>query len=282
MSRLYLRRVVLDVEPEGGSGRRIEQLRIKFNIEKTNDSSPNTARIEIYNLSDASRGILESGKTRVILHVGYQDTVEAIFSGDVSKLTHKNKTKTKTKNKTLSVTHHSDGPDVVTTIEVADGDNRYRNARFNSGFPPTTNLQVILDSCQTKLGLAKGTQEGIPNKTYAHGFSHSGLVREALNDLCQANDLEWSIQNEKLQILPKSAASSEDEIYLTSDTGLIGSPNKTAKGVEFVSLVQPRLIPGKKVSLSSRLVTGTFKLQKVVHRGDAHQGDFYSMCEATA
>lgn len=279
MAELYLRKVVLDVIPSAGTGKRFEGLRIRFTVEKTNEKTPNDARIEVFNLSDASRAMLEAKNTRVSLAVGYDglnpggflgtglggtSNVASIFIGTVKK-----------------VVHERSDADIVTKVDAADGENRYRNARLDKGFPPHVKLQALFDEIQTAMELGKGAQEGIPDKSYANGVALSGLCREHLTELCRAYDLEWSIQDEALQIIPKAQPAANSLILLTPKTGLVGFPNKTAKGVEFQSLIQPELKPGRKVMIESRTLNGAFKLRKVTHEGDSREGDFLSKCEAT-
>lgn len=279
MGELYLRKVVLDVIPATGSAKRIDGLRIKFNIEKTNEKTPNDARIEIFNLSDATRSMLEAKNTRVSLAVGYDglapggflgtglgssSNVASIFVGNVKK-----------------AIHERTGADIITKVDAADGGNRYRNSRLDKGFPPNVKLQAVIDEIQAAMELGKGAQEGVPDKSYANGVAFSGLCREHLTELCRANGLEWSIQDESLQIIPAGRAASNSLILLTPDTGLVGHPSKTDKGVEFQALIQPELKPGRKVQVDSRTLKGTFKLRKVTHDGDSNEGEFLSKCEAT-
>lgn len=281
MADLYLRKVIVDIIPAKGEGTRIDGLRIKFNCEKTNERNPNNSKIEIYNLSPNTKSLLEGKKTRVKLQIGYlgipekssqgivtglNGNVAQIFTGDVKKVVHK--------------IEGSNG-DVVTTIEVLDGGNRYRNARLDKGFPPGTSVRQVFDELIEELGLDEGAIKGIPDRKYSQGLSLSGLVRDHLDVLAKANALEWSIQDETLQIIPKTESSSNTIIELSPDSGLVGSPSKTDKGVEFSSLIQPKIRPGIRVNLKSRNLNGIFKVRKVVHAGDSHQGEFLSKCEAT-
>ena len=283
MAELYLRKVILDIIPERGEGKQIEDLRIRFRCEKTNESNPNGSKIEIFNLAPTTRSMVEGKNTRVKLQIGYlgvpqksstglnvtgtKGNVEGVFVGNVTKAVHK--------------VEGGEKPDIITTLEVADGGNRFRNARLDKGYPPNTNLQQVYDDLIQELGLGKGAIKGIPDKQYSNGLTLSGLVRDHLDTLSKANKLEWSIQDETLQIIPQQEGATTSFVDLNPDTGLIGSPSKTDKGVEFNSLIQPKLRPGALVKLTSRFVTGTFKVRKVVHEGDSHQGDFLSKCEAT-
>jgi len=264
VARLYLRKVLLDIIPAAGATRRIEDLRVKFKCEKNNESHPNSCELQIFNLSDKSRTLLEAKNTRVNLQVGYEKTVETVFLGDVTKVVHERKE-----------------ADVITKVTLADGDNHFRNARLDKGYPPGIKTKDIFSDLANALGLPLGPQQGIPDSSYANGLTLSGLVRDHLNNLCKKNNLEWSIQDETLQIIPEGESIIETEIFLSPDTGLVGFPAKTAKGVEFTSLIQPKLRPGRKVKIDSRTLKGTFKIRKMVHEGDSHQEDFLSKGEAT-
>lgn len=279
MGELYIRKVVLEVIPKTGTGRRIQDLRISFSCEKTNESTPNKAEIEVYNLSNATRSILEAKNTKVRLYVGYlglkknalvyaginlNSNVDLIFVGNVNKVTQEIQT-----------------PDIITKIECADGENTYRNSRLEKGYPPNTHLKNVFKDLNDAMGLGIGSQLDIPNVKYANGLTLSGLSRDHLDVLCRANGLEWSIQNETLQIIPRKKGTSDSIILLNSDSGLIENPNKTDKGVEFTSLLQPTLNPGRRVKVESRLLNGLFKVRKVTHSGDSHDGDFTSACQAT-
>lgn len=274
MSDLYLRKVILDIVPETGDSLQIDGLRIKFDIEKTNESTPNNAEIQIYNLSEATRSLLEAKGTKIRLSIGYLGQgneeeqnlsgIEVAFIGDVSKTVEK-----------------TDPPNLITIIEVADGGSRYRNARYSKGYPPNTKLVNIVNDIVSNSGLSNGPIEGIPDKNYANGIAFSGLVRDHLDSLSESNQIEWSIQDEAVQIIPRDKALENVIVELDQDSGLVGSPSKTKAGIEFKALIQARFSPGKSVKLTSRFVDGTFKLRKVRLTGDSQEGDFLAHCEAT-
>lgn len=279
MGELYLRKVVLEIFPANGASKKIEDLRIKFKCEKTNEGKPHKSKIEIFNLSEQTRSMLEAKNTRVRVAIGYlglkpgglagsgigsTSSVETVLIGTITKVAHKTET-----------------ADRITTVEVADGGNKYRNARLDKGYPPNVKLKDVIADLTEELGLPKGAQDGIPDKNYANGLSLSGPIRDHLNKLCQANGLEWSIQDETLQIIPTGKATSDSILEISPDSGLVGSPAKTDKGVEFETLLQPTIRPGRRVKIKSRDVNGIFKVRRVDHEGDSHQGTFLSKCQAT-
>lgn len=275
----YIRRVVVDAIRNSVLVKRVNGLRVVFDCEKTNESNPNVAKIEVYNLSETSRGIFEGKNTRVQLSVGYEgllpegifrtglsssSSVETVFVGNITKVKHK-----------------LVGRDIVTSLELADGGNRFRNARFNKGYPPNVKLNFVIDELITELGLAKGPKLGVPVKNYANGLALYGLIRDHLDVLCKANNLEWSIQNETVQIIQKDTTILNSPILINSDTGMVGSPEKTKYGVEFACLLDPSLTPGKKIKIEGKFLDGFYKVRKVNQKGDTNSGDFLSKCEAT-
>lgn len=298
MGELYLRKVIVDIIPSIGSGLQIKDLRIQFKVEKTNESTPNTAEIRIYNLSESTRALFEAEKSKVRLSIGYlglnpdgkrgfgldkSSNVQTVVIGDITRAAHKKKKVTKAVGQNDHITRSKvEGVDLVTTVEVADGDNRYRNSRLDKGYPPNVRLKDVFTDLATSMGLGTGVTIGVPEKNYANGLSLSGLSRDHLNVLTRSNNLEWSIQDETLQIIPQGVGTSDAPILISPETGLVGSPTKTTNGVEFDSLIQPALRPGRRVQIESRLVKGIFKLRKVTHEGDSQRGDFLSKCEATA
>lgn len=290
MKELYSRKVTVEIIPVSGLGKIIDQLRVKFRIEKTNVGQPNDAQIEIYNLSDQTRGLFEQPGTRVRVSIGYlglnpdgvlgsgfysSASVETVFIGDINKAKHEKK------GIGASVQQKIEGPDIVTTISAKDGENRYRNARLDKGYPPNSKLTAVFDDLIKAMGLSAGAKKGIPEKKWANGLALSGLARDHLNELCRANGLEWSIQDETVQIVAKTSGTPDTPLLISADSGLIGIPSKTDKGVEFTCLILPKLKPGRIVQVDSRVIKGAYKIRRVIHDGDSWQGDFLSKVEAT-
>lgn len=280
MGELFERKVILDIYPATGAAKRIDGLRINFEVAKTSKSTPNRSTIKVFNLNENSRSLFAGKETRVALQIGYlglnpngilntgflsSKNVELVFIGNITNFEHK-------KEKT----------DIITDMELGDGSNRFRNAKIEKGYPENTSLSLAIDDVIEALGLKRGPIMGIPNRKYKNGLVVSGLAKDQLDKLCAANDLEWSIQDETVQIFPRYTTTNENVILLNSKTGLIGSPRKTKDGIAFDSLIQPILRPGRKVKIESKFLSGTYKLRTVSHYGDSHSGTFLSKCEARA
>jgi hypothetical protein len=275
----YFRQVAVDIiSPSSSKTTRIDNLRVSFKIEKTPDSEPNKGDITIYNLSEKTRSIFEEKQVRIALYAGYIGTnpspilrtnlfsskeILGLFKGNVKKFE-----------------HAKEGPDILTKIECGDGDDNFIKKTFDKGYPPNTNLRTVFSDLSNALGLPNGSQIEIPDQPISNGACFSGMVRDHLDNICNRFDLEWSIQDEGLQIVEKNGFTQDGIVFLNSQTGLVGSPKKTKDGIEFNCLLQPVIKPGRRVKIESMFFNGNFIARNVYHDGDSHQGDFLTRCEA--
>ncbi len=236
--------------------------RIGFKVDK--DASPivNKAEIRIYNLNENSRGLAENTNNIIELFAGYGKEPKLIFRGNPSR-----------------VISTIGGVDSVTIFEVGDGLKAFQDSRVDVSFKQSTEVRDVFQTLAKKMGLAKGEQKGIPPKTLAGGLSLSGPVRDHMNYVANKYDLEWSIQDGAVQILPKGKSTSQDAFLLSPETGLIGSPNKKDKGLEAVSLLQPEINPGRIVEIQSKFVNGQFRVGKVSHEGDTADTAWFTRIE---
>lgn len=298
---LFDRVASLVIGQSGGKGVEVAGLRIVFNIEKTSTETLNNSTIDIYNLSPDSQKLIETPNNAVILKAGYKQDVGAqtIFVGIVRR--------------SLTV---RDGPDWVTKLELDDGLLAYRDSKKSFSFPAGASGIGVLKSVAASFNLpVRQLAKDIQDKTYTQGFSFVGRSREAMAKVCGYLGLEWSIQNQEIQVIKKGGTVQRTALVLSEDTGMIGSPALEAKtlsdkaaakqgitvnsagviqrrkenvdgeidtklevqGYKVVSLLQPSLEPGAVVQLKSAKVDGIFmRVEKVNHKGDTHGGEWHS------
>jgi hypothetical protein len=290
-TRLWGRFAILSILVPGGKGKVIQSfytntetklitdgLRFTFECEKTSESTPNKALVSIYNIAPDTKALLKEKGCLVTLSAGYgniftEDTATAqlLFKGSV-----------------LESDTVKQSTDYVTRIKIGDGSVEYQNATINQSFAEGASGQGVMSQIVSAMGLGSGEQQGVDGISFPGSLVLSGNARDAMDDVTDKNDLEWSIQDGNVQVLPENSANSLDAIKLSSDTGLIGSPQKkginSAKkgptsGIQFVSLLQPGLTPGRRVVIESRDVNGVFVVRKVKHNGDTKSGPWQSECE---
>lgn len=277
MGLLWDRKAAVTFGPKGGTGVRVTDLRMSFDISKTNNSNPNTAKVQIYNLNESNRGILKTkDDLTLILEVGYGESLEQLFVGDVAR----------------SFTQRS-GADFITTIEIDDGGQALTEAKLDKSYEGGTNektivedaLQAMKDTGQVIIGSLAALKDDIAQ----NGFSASGTAKAVLDKIMTKQGLEFSIQDNEVQILEEDQDTGEEAILLTPQTGLIGSPSvgligkkaKKLEGISFRALIQTaKFRPGRLVNIVSRDMDGFFKIVKASFNGDTHSDPWFVDCEA--
>lgn len=288
-NRLFLREAELIVGTKTNRANtvpgdaRVIKNRLKFSIDKSSEDNANKGTISIYNLSQDTRNFLEKSDNLVILKAGYKNAISTIFSGDILK--GKNDRK---------------GPDIITDLECGDGEFALKEASINIGLGPgakNTDIIGLAVDAITELAVARGFIETIPEITFNQGFTYSGQAKALLKDLLKQVGMEFHIQDGEINILTPNKTDQQLAVEITPETGLIGFPTKTPQGVDFISLLNPGLRPGRAVKIESKQFQGAFgsqsgvasnslvhsgavvRVRRVVHEGDTDEGNWYSKTE---
>jgi hypothetical protein len=269
MSRRFNRTYELQFGSRSGSLRSIKELRIKFRVEKSDVPTPNTAQIEIYNLSETSRNELQGDDMILNLAAGYEENQQGLFFGDVTK-----------------VEHRRMGADRVTIIEAGDGQRAINQATISKSYAKGTPItQVIKDVIGTfkNINFSQVIEAAVsPFATLNSGGSFEGASDNVLTDLLSSFGLNFSIQDGEMIVAGAPALLDTDVQIVSAATGLIESPSKTDKGIAFQMLLEPRIRPGSIISLASESVSGAYKAKKVIYEGDNFDRPWYTSVEAEA
>jgi hypothetical protein len=278
---------------QGNHGVEITDLRIVFDIVKTAKKNPNKSRIQIWNLQKSTRQMCEKPDTRCLLYAGYkdQDGPILIFSGGI----------------TVAWSKY-DLPDIVTEFELADGGQEIRDTTISVGYEKNIKSSQVLADASKKMGLPLNMPSNILDRVWQNGLSFFGPARTLMDKVTKASGQEWSIQNGTVQVIETGMVTTRQGIVISSDSGMIGSPerersayegNKTepkkkptkkskkAKagpndplkefdGWKVKTLLLPQLNPGDRVQLDTRDVKGIFRCDYIQHKGDSHDGDWES------
>lgn len=270
--RQYLRKVRLTLNGlvinPGESTMR--QLRIGFDVGKSLSSTPNDARIDIWNLSEGHRNAVGKELTDVMLEAGYAPpegggNVGVIFKGQIR-----------------DVEHKREGPDIVTTISCGDGDRAFRRATISKTFREGTPVKDVVEEIYKELE-AEGVDRGewkfpddVPD--YKRPYSMCGNCNRELDRLGRAHKFYWSIQNGTMEVVPGNGYIG-GVVLLTPQSGLIDTPTITDNGVKVKALLNPEIRPGRRIQVKSETLEmnaqdDTFRVSAVVYRGDNYEGDF--------
>lgn len=245
----------------------LSRLRITFRVKSSLKPEPNTADVEVYNLSDDHRAQLEQAQKQIMrLEVGYNGTTHQIFLGEVR-----------------TCFTEVQGPDRVTKFSSGDGEQAVLGTRIRV----TYGTQVQIDSCIRDLAKALGVGVGNLNQIaarlksrglasiYPRGTALDGNAWRELVYICRSCGLEATIQDGALLILEQGQALANVAVRLAPDSGLVGSPTADNDGtVNAVAKLIPELRPGVKVDLESLSGKGVYRVYDAEYTGDSHGDDW--------
>jgi hypothetical protein len=178
------------------------------------------------------------------------------------------------------VVHQRSGPEWVTNLDINDGAVEMRENRISKSFAPGTDAATAVQQ------LAAAVCPGVdlyasPRGKLEKGFAFSGPAKMALDQICRRFDLEWSVQNNRVQIIPLGGSAAPKVYSLSAASGLIGNPErinyslgklKEAKKTEptwkIRTLLMPALTPAGIVKVDSIDLKGQFTIDNVRHQGD--------------
>lgn len=253
----------------------VSGLRFVFNFERSATSDPNSGTVQVYNLASKSRAFCdippeEKGKETlrglfIELSAGYQGLVRTILTGNGSGRSE----------------YH--GPDWVTGADVLDGGVQLRVSRFYRSYGAGFSINRIIAEAAESFGLPIGyIKPAITNDVVQHGLSFDGFSKKILDDFAKRYNFRWSIQNGAVIIVDGISGLPKPPVNLSPKTGLIGSPIKTDKGVNFKCLIIPLIEPHCRVRLSNNSVfEGEVLVQRIRYSGDTHGDDWIMDVEAT-
>ena len=111
-AKQFIRHCTLVVAGTSGEGLDLSQMRIGFDVKKTDAQTPNTAEIVVFNLSANTVKQIRKEFTRVILQAGYGENFGVIFDGNIKELV-----------------SGKEGTDTTLSISAGDGDRAYKVER---------------------------------------------------------------------------------------------------------------------------------------------------------
>lgn len=278
---LFNRTATVAIASSTGSTVIINDLRIKFSIEKSTQSTSkaaNSATVNIYNLSEQTRNQISDADDKIFVDAGYVDANNSkrIFTGAIQ-----------------NITHEKSFPEIITTIKAADGQSQLRDGYTSRSFKENTSIKEIISSVIRDFGvsIARVNLGDVTDTRFSGGFQALGATRNILDNLAEVGNFEWSIQNEVLKIQKKDGGDDTTVVSLTKNSGLVGVPkritfNENASGTddqnrgwELTALLQPGIEPGNLVQVLSDEIqnASTFKVIDIKHEGDTHGSSWTSI-----
>ena len=267
------RQVICQIGTPGEVGVKITDLKISFEVKKTDQESLNEAVVRIYNLSDHTISQISGKDKALVLRAGYEDEgIKGLFFGTVK-----------------DVKTGKSGADRETTVAAYDGYKNGRDKVVSVSYSPGVKRSTVLRDLIQALGLPC-TGCDLVTGTFPGGFSFIGKVLGGISRVVAAvGGLGWTIQNESLLIYEEGEPVEVTGLYLSPETGLIGSPediteesedgSEALKRYRIVSLLFPELLPGSRIQVKSKKLDGYFKVENVTFTGCNMSEGFQAVSE---
>jgi hypothetical protein len=189
----------------------ISGLRVSFSILKSLAWTTNTAIIKIWNLSQNHRNEIINYGDEVTLYAGYQRGAgkQVLFIGD-----------------TTCVQHVYDLPEIVTILECGDGERYINQYRYTRSWAPNTPARVIIEDIAKAMDISIAEYAASPNLVHFNGLECSGMAKDSLTKVCNYLNLQWSIQNNELQVIPNDGTIIQPPFEINASTGMQGIPQR--------------------------------------------------------
>jgi len=277
----FNRSASVNITAKGGALIPITRLRIVGTINKTDNKDPNTSTIKIYNMTENLSNIIRATGDIIQVNAGYLDGdgEELILLGTIK-----------------SVDTFPDRPEVVTTIKILDGKSALDNAKVTINQTGGTGAKSILNKILATFDIGNNLKTiSFSDINYQNGFAFAGMSKSALTKVTKFLKLNWSIQNNEINLVPFDSNNGVLGVSISPRTGLIGSPQKidstTRKdagksdvstiGWKFDTLLSPKINPQGQLELTSKEIPkeNIFTVTSVNHSFDTHGRDWISSVE---
>ncbi len=242
---------------------------------------PNTLRLEIYNLSKATRERISEHGTSVRLDVGYGEALQTLFTGQLA--------------------HHvpvHEGTDWISIIYGWDTYIAMRESKVTISMRSGLSVRAVLEAVIASFGKA-GAEFGsvgiehLDEITLLSPVEMSGPSKDAMDRLAADYGFGWGFLDGRLEVWGQTSHFDDDAIEISASTGMVKSPVVTDLGVEVTTLLNPAVKPRRQIIIKSvganvrvgsieirkkipTLHEGTYTVGEVVFEGDTRGPDWYS------
>lgn len=232
----------------------------KFALNRTWGKMAGNGTIQIYNLNKDTRSFLRKDSTSlgathwVSISAGYGTEVSTLMEGG------------------LQVgSSVRNGVDYITTLQIADLTDAYRNATFSQAFKQGTSVGTIIKT------IAKGLEEygiklGVVSRTITgkskRGTSLSGKAIDILDEMVGG---QYFVDNGVLNVVSDDEYLDGFTLLVNSRYGLLGKPRREGQNIVISLILEPRAYVGQKAIIKIENddddYNGTYFIRSITHTG---------------
>lgn len=247
------------VGPAGQTGAFFSAEYMSGSVRSYRGSKPNEATLTIHNLSESTIAALEKPNQTLQILAG-ETTPGCLFVGQIT---------------TRGVVTRNQQPNRMTTITAKDGRRVYRDLPLAVSYPPNTTVASVVQDILVKAtlppyNLALSPSNVFPTDSFPTGWAYQGRWRHALTEILAPRGYYWAIQGGVLYVLNEASVAPGNVPLITPATGLHGSPTRTKKGCNIVSTLNPAIVAGRAVQVTSKFFSGYYRAAVVDHQFDSY------------
>lgn len=263
-----------------GSGIEITGLHITFKVSKGGDNKKRTnkATIKIYNLSQEHQKYIEAPFAECVLSVGYLGTgMHRLFAGQI----------------TVAGTE-KEGTETVTEIQLDTLYSDLNHKTVSKTAPAGVNVKGVIENLVKEMdGVSRVVFSGKNiERSFVDGYPISGSPRQILNELSEAFQIEWQVDDGIMYIQDAGTSYMTDNskaFKISETSGLIDRPyfdqiekqrgkkdkiRAARNGLKLRILLNPALVAGSIVYIEYGDKTGYYKIERLTHSGEYFGNDW--------
>lgn len=259
---------------DGSTEVKLEGLRVSATINKAGGPSMGTAVLEVYGMTlDEMNRLSTLGqmptlvrRNTVVVEAGTDDSgISTIFSGTI----------------TNAWAQFEAAPDVAFHVEAHTALFEAIQTARPSSFTGPTDIAVIMSGLASTMGLAF-ENSGVSGQLPISYFP--GSARDQAKACAEKAGINWIIDDTTLAIWPRGGQRGGVVPLISPETGMVGYPSYTSKGVRVESEFNRNIGYGSQIEVQSKLpaANGRWVVYMLTHEleSEAPGGSWFSTVEA--
>lgn len=239
---MYGRNLSLIVGDDNGNALDLSDLRVVFQTKRGDLSTPNSLSVRVYNMNPATMARVQKEFKRVRLLAGYESNCGLIFDGSLIQARFGRETAT----------------DTCLYLTCADGDRAYNfctvSTTLAKGWTPADVIHVCAKEME-KYGVTLGYVPPLPEVRGPRGVTLFGMVKDILSEVAEQTNTYWSIQDGRLQFVPKDSYVPSQEIpIIDSKSGMVGMPAQLRNAIQVRTLMRPDIKISQLIQLDNKSI----------------------------
>lgn len=247
-----------------------EPLAIHIMLRKDMSGWPPEGTVSFYNLAPGTEARFHEPGQDLLVEAGYTDDIGVIFDGDIRR-----------------VWREREGLNRVTRVAVGGISFDKRELFTFARLGEVQIREIIREAIASVEGAVAGSLNAILPSWTEKDFSFAGDPLRCISKLLESRPITWYEEDRTIKF---TSIPDTDVLDINENTGLIGSPIQTDRGIDVRTTLNWRAKLNARVNLDLELPgietfsegSGLWRVGKVMHSGSNREGPFETRLECWA